>query len=120
MTAWKMPSGAMVQVHASFTHKFSETGIEIYGTKGSIRGRGIMTQLPVGTVELVDDDGARSIPYSDHDLYTRAVSLFVKSAMQGSRPAADGGDGIKSLAVALAVLRAAKDGSNVAVNYGGI
>lgn len=120
MAAWTMPSGVMVQVHASFAHKFSETGIEIYGTKGSIRGRGVMTQLPVGTVELVDDDGTRSIPYSDHDLYTRAVSLFVKSVKQGARPAADGVDGIKSLAVALAVLEAANSGSNVTVNYGGV
>jgi len=120
MTAWTMPSGAMVQVHASFTHKFSDTGIEFYGTKGSIRGRGIMTQLPVGSIELVDDDGSRSIPFDDHDLYTRAVDLFVKSVTEGSRPAADGVDGVKSLAVALAVLDAAKSRSTVAVNYGGM
>ena len=116
-----MSSGVMVQVHASFTHKFSETGIEIFGTKGSIRGNGIMTtQLPVGTVELIDAQGTRSVPFNDHDLYTRAVRLFVKSVTEGSPPAADGVDGVKSLAVALAVLEAAKCGKNVTVNYGGV
>jgi len=119
MTAWTMPSGVMVQVHASFTHKFSETGIEFYGTKGSIRGRGIMTQLPVGTIELIDDEGPKLIKFEDHDLYIRAVRLFEKSVSEGSSPAADGVDGIKSLAVALAVHEAAKSGSKVAVNYTG-
>ena len=50
----------------------------------------------------------------------RAVHLFVKSVTDGSRPAADGVDGVKSLAVALAVLGTAKCDKNVPVNYGGV
>ena len=119
MSAWSMESGAQIQVHASFTHKYAETGIQIYGTEGSIRGRGIMTQRPVGTVELVTEAGTEAIDYSTHDLYTRAVSLFESAARGEGVPAATGIDGVKSLAVALAVLQAADQGNRVSVDYYG-
>jgi 1,5-anhydro-D-fructose reductase (1,5-anhydro-D-mannitol-forming) len=119
MTIWRMPSGAMVQAHASFTHKFTETGIEIYGTEGTIRGPGIMTQRPAGTVELINSEGSHAVPFSDHGLYMRAVRKFEKSVSEGAKPAADGIDGIKSLAVALSVLEAAASGNTVSVDYAG-
>ena len=120
MTVWTMPSGIMVQVHASFTHRYAETGIEIYGSKGSIRGRGVMTQRPVGTLELVTEDGRQDIGFDTHDLYTRAVGLFETAAAGNGRPAADGVDGVKSLAVALAVRQAATQGARISVDYGGV
>ncbi|MCP4383308.1 MAG: Gfo/Idh/MocA family oxidoreductase [Hyphomicrobiales bacterium] len=120
MSAWSMESGAQVQVHASFTHRYAETGIEIYGSKGSIRGRGVMTQRPVGAIELMTDDGSKSIDFDIHDLYTRAVSLFDAAARGEGDPAASGIDGVKSLAVALAVLQAADRGNRVVVDYGGL
>ncbi len=119
MTAWTMHSGIMVQAQASFTHKFAETGIEIYGTKGSIRERGIMTQLPVGSIEFIGSEVSSVVSFRDHDRYTRAVRLFVDAIINEGKPTADGVDGIKSLAVALAVCEAAKSGKKVAVDYGG-
>tara|TARA_R110002124_G_scaffold73585_4_gene197343 strand:- start:9477 stop:10478 length:1002 start_codon:yes stop_codon:yes gene_type:complete len=119
MTAWTMPSGVMVLAHASFTHQFAETGLEIYGTTGSIRAKGIMTQRPIGSISLTDAEGSHPVSYSDHELYTRAVRLFGEAVTGGGRPGADGVDGIKSLAVALAVREAANSGAKVSVDYGG-
>jgi 1,5-anhydro-D-fructose reductase (1,5-anhydro-D-mannitol-forming) len=119
MTAWTMPSGVMVQVHASFTHRFAETGLEIYGSKGAIRGGGVMTQKPVGPLELVTAEGRRPVPFSPHSLYERAVALFVAATIENTPPAADGVDGVKSLAVALAVREAAVQGQQIIVDYGG-
>ena len=119
MTAWEMPSGAMVQVHASFNHQFTETGIEIYGSKGAIKGRGIMTQRPVGSLELIDADGRHDIAFSDHNLYARAAALFDGAVKGTGDPAASGQDGVKSLAIALAVIEAAKTGRKVTIDYGG-
>ncbi|KZM51800.1 Gfo/Idh/MocA family oxidoreductase [Labrenzia sp. OB1] len=119
MSVWSMPSGAMVESHESFTHPFAGTGIEFHGTKGSVFARNVMTQEPVGEVVVVDADGEHAVPFETHNLYEYALGLF-KYAVQGSGPpAADGVDGVKSLAIALAVREAARSGRAVAVDYGG-
>lgn len=120
MSVWTMPSGAMVQAHESFTHPFAGTGIEIHGIEGSIFARGVMTQRPVGEVSLVDAAGRHEVPFEGHDLYERAVRIFAEAAAGRGRPWADGVDGVKSLAVALAVRDAAETGRRVTVDYGGM
>ncbi len=119
MSVWTMPSGAMVQSHESFTHPFAGSGVELHGTDGSIFGRGIMTQRPVGELELVDAAGRHAVEFDRHDLYGRSVALFAEAVAGRGRPAADGVDGVKSLAVALAVREAARAGRAVRVDYAG-
>jgi len=119
MSVWTMPSGAMVMSHESFTHRFAGSGIEVHGTEGSIFARGVMTQRPVGEVELVTEKGREAVRYSTHNLYERAVGQFNDAVAGKGRPSADGWDGIKSLAVAMAVRDAAASGRKVAVNYEG-
>jgi len=118
MSVWTMPSGAMVMSHESFTHPHAGTGLEVHGTKGSIFARGVMTQAPVGEVELVTEAGREAVPYPDHDLYTYGVARFCAAVAGKGTPAADGADGVKSLSVALAVRAAAATGRRVSVAYG--
>lgn len=118
MTVWRMPSGVMVQAHESFTHKFPGTGIEFHGTEGTIRASDVMTQRPIGRVEVQTEAGVEEVSYSDHDLYTFSMAQFVAAMSGDGRPSADGTDGIKSLAVALAVKEAADTGRAVTVKYG--
>ena len=118
MSVWAMPSGAMVFSHESFTHPFAGSGLEVHGTQGSILARGVMTQNPVGAVELVTAAGRAAIPYPDHDLYTQGVAEFAAAARGQGAPAASGWDGVKSLAVALAVREAARTGARQTVRYG--
>lgn len=120
MSVWSMPSGAQVFAHDSFTHRFAGSGLEIHGTEGSIFGRGIMTQKPVGEIELVTAKGRERVPYPNYDLYTQAVMDFDAAVAGKGRPAADGIDGIKSLAVALAVRESARTGMKLRVDYGGV
>ena len=117
MSVWSMPSGAMVQTHESFTHKFAESGFEVHGTKASIIAKGVMTQRPVGEVRLVTEAGERAVPFADHNLYERAVGLFASAVAGQGKPAADGVDGVKSLAVAAVVAEAAETGARVSVRY---
>ena len=118
MSVWSMPSGAMVMSHESFTHPFAGSGFEVHGTEGSIFARGVMTQNPVGEVELVTAAGREAIPFPDHDLYTQGLADFGAAVRGQGRPAADGRDGVKSLAVALAVRAAAQSGTRQSVSYG--
>ncbi|MBK4215234.1 Gfo/Idh/MocA family oxidoreductase [Paracoccus caeni] len=120
MSVWSMPSGVQVFAHESFTHRLSGTGIEIHGTEGAIFAKGVMTQRPVGDIELRTDAGSEAISFPDHNLYIRGVGLFRDAVAGRGAPAADGVDGICSLAVANAVAEAAQTGRRVAVDYGGI
>ena len=119
MSVWAMPSGAQVFCHESFTHAFAGTGLEVHGTLGSIFGRGIMTQAPVGEIELVTAAGREAVPYDGTGLYVTGVAEFCAAVAGKGRPAADGVDGIKSLTVASAVKEAAQSGRKVAVDYVG-
>jgi 1,5-anhydro-D-fructose reductase (1,5-anhydro-D-mannitol-forming) len=120
MSVWTMPSGVMVQTHESFTHAHAGTGFEIHGSEGSIMARNVMTQDPVGQIILRTAEGEEEMTFSDHNLYTRSVSLFADAVRGAGRPSADGVDGVKSLAIAAAVAEAARSGRRVAVDYGGI
>ena len=65
------------------------------------------------------DIGVVSSAVDTHDLYTRALGLFAEAMAGRGRPSADGIDGVKSLAVALAVREAARTGRAVRVGYEG-
>jgi 1,5-anhydro-D-fructose reductase (1,5-anhydro-D-mannitol-forming) len=117
MSVWTMPSGAMVMAHESFTHPFAGSGLEVHGTEGSIFARGVMTQQPVGQVTLVTAQGREAVPYPTHNLYAQAVADFLSAVEGRGRVAADGQDGIASLAVALAVRQAAGTGTLQTVDY---
>lgn len=119
MSVWSMPSGAQVMAHESFTHAFAGTGLEIHGTEGSIFARDAMTQKPVGVVEIVTAAGREALQFPATDLYATGVGEFLAAVAGRGRPAADGADGVKSLAVALAVREAARTGQRVTVHYEG-
>jgi 1,5-anhydro-D-fructose reductase (1,5-anhydro-D-mannitol-forming) len=78
-----------------------------------------MTQQPVGDIELRKDSGREQVPFSNHNLYRQSVKRFQEAINGKGTPAADGWDGVKSLAVAEAVKEAAKTGRRIQVNYGG-
>ncbi|MBR0554448.1 Gfo/Idh/MocA family oxidoreductase [Ciceribacter sp. L1K23] len=120
MSVWTMPSGTMVMSHESFTHPFAGSGLEVHGTEGSIFARNVMTQNPIGEIELVTAAGRERVGYEPYDLYGEAVRCFHEAAAGRGEPAATGWDGVKSLAVALAVREAAATGARVDVHYGDV
>lgn len=118
MSVWTMSSGVMVMSHESFTHRYAGTGLEVHGSEGSIFATGVMTQRPVGQIELVTSAGRAVVPFEPYDLYTRGVAEFEAAVASTGRPAATGEDGVRSLAVALAVRQAAQSGQRQIVDYG--
>jgi 1,5-anhydro-D-fructose reductase (1,5-anhydro-D-mannitol-forming) len=120
MSVWTMPSGAMVLSHESFTHPFAGSGLEVHGTLGSIFARGVMTQAPVGDIELVTAAGRAAVAFPQHDLYAQGLRDFLSAVEGRGQPAATGRDGVASLAVALAVTRAARTGVRQSVDYGDV
>lgn len=118
MSVWAMPSGAMVFSHESFTHPFAASGLEVHGTEGSILARGVLSQEPVGEIDLITAQGTIRVEYDRSALYENVVRNFYAAVTGAAKPAASGRDGLKSLQIAYAVRDAARTGQRQTVNYG--
>jgi 1,5-anhydro-D-fructose reductase (1,5-anhydro-D-mannitol-forming) len=111
MAAIRYEHGVLVQTHDAFTVAHAGTGLEVHGTEGSIVATGVMTQDPVGTVVLRDGSGSREVEIPDRpDLYDTILRAFAEG-----RPTVSGVDGVRALAVALAVAESAATGRTVPV-----
>ncbi len=116
MGVMRLQSGALAQFHDAFTARHPYTGFEIHGTEGSLYGRDVMTQRPVGTVTLRRNGEETEIAVAHENLYERSVRLFNAAVRGEGSPAATANDGMRSLAVALAVREAAGTGQTVSVS----
>lgn len=113
MAVLRFDNGLLAQLHDAFTVGHAGTGIEIHGTSGSIFGRDVMTQKPIGSVWLRDAQGERECPVEHADLYAQGVQAFCRALETGSEPAATAQDGLRSLAVALAVAESCRTGRSI-------
>jgi 1,5-anhydro-D-fructose reductase (1,5-anhydro-D-mannitol-forming) len=109
-------SGLLAQLHDAFTVRYAGTGFEVHGTEGSLLARDVMIQPPVGEVRLRTEPGERVLPVEQENLYVRAVRRFHGAMLGTDTPAATGEDGVRSLALAVAVREAARSGRRVPVD----
>ena len=115
MGVMRFRDGVIAQFHDAFTAPHASTGFEVHGTEGSLYGREVMTQRPIGTVTIFRDGGEEAIPVEHENLYERSVRCFNAAIRGEGEPAATGADGVRSLAVALAVRESAQKGLTVQV-----
>ncbi|MDB5526476.1 MAG: fructose reductase [Rhizobium sp.] len=118
MGVLRFKSGVIAQFHDGFTTRYAETGFEVHGSEGSLVGRNVMTQSPVGTVTLRNADGEKVLPLDTRNLYETALDAFQNAIAGKGKPSATGEDGIWSLATGLAVVAAAKTGTAVKIESG--
>ena len=115
MGVMKFESGLLAQFHDAFTVKFAGTGFEVHGTEGSLVGSQCMTQKPIGTVLLRNEQGAREIHIEHCNLYERTLYNFHQAIKGQGQVSATGEDGLWSLATGLATIESVKSGQAVAV-----
>ncbi|MDM0111215.1 Gfo/Idh/MocA family oxidoreductase [Variovorax sp. J22R133] len=115
MAVLKFDNGVVAQLHDAFTVPYAGTGIEIHGDKGSVIGRNVMTQKPVGEVILRDAQGERTVTVEHESLYARGVAQFCAALRGQGQPSATALDGVRSLATALAIAEACRTGTSVRV-----
>ncbi|MDK1491044.1 Gfo/Idh/MocA family oxidoreductase [Sinorhizobium sp. 7-81] len=118
MGVLRFRSGVIAQFHDAFTTKYAETGLEVHGTEGSLIGRNVMTQRPVGTVVLRNEEGESELPLDHRNLYETALAAFHAAIEGKGAPSATGEDGVWSLAAGLAVAKAAATGMAVQIETG--
>jgi len=117
MAVLRFDNGVLAQLHDAFTVQHANTGLEVHGSEGSIVARDVMTQRPAGEIMLRNATGETTIPVEHENLYVRALRAFNAAVAGQGQPSASGEDGVKSLAVALAVQEAARTSGAVAVRY---
>ena len=115
MSVVRFSNGVLAQLHDAFTVKHAGTGIEIHGDRGSLIGRDVLTQQPIGEIFLRDAEGERPIAVTHESLYARGVAAFCAAIEGRGEPAATGLDGVRSLASAVAVLDSCRLGARVDV-----
>lgn len=111
-------SGLIAQFHDAFTIRHAGTGFEVHGTEGSLIGRDVMTQQPIGTVTLRTAGGETELQLDHANLYERALRNFHAAVRGEGQPSATAEDGIWSLAAGLAVREAAARHRTVAIDTG--
>ena len=117
MAALRFDNNVLAQLHDAFTIKFAGTGLEVHGTEGSIVGRNVMTQRPVGEVTLRNAAGETTFALEHENMYVRVLRAFVATVHGDGQPSATGEDGLRSLATALAVLESCRSGHRIPVRY---
>jgi len=116
MGVLRFENGVLAQFHDAFTVAHALTGLELHGTGGSLYATDVMTQEPVGQIILRRDGREEQIAIeAPEDLYARSVRLFDAAIRGDGQPSATGEDGIRSLAVALAVRESAATGRVVPI-----
>ena len=116
MGVMRFEDDVLASFHDAFTIPHAGTGLEIHGTLGSIFAREVMTPVPTGEVFLRRGNDSTSVDFGGHEsLYVRGLRAFHGAIRGDGAPAVTADDGIKSLAVALAVLESARTGRAVRV-----
>jgi 1,5-anhydro-D-fructose reductase (1,5-anhydro-D-mannitol-forming) len=116
MAVIRFRSGLLEQLHDAFTVRYAGTGFEVHGAEGSLIAQAVMTQPPIGEVRLRTEAGEQVLPLEQENLYVRAVRRFHRATRGEDTPAATGEDGVRSLALALAVREAAHTGRRTTVD----
>jgi 1,5-anhydro-D-fructose reductase (1,5-anhydro-D-mannitol-forming) len=119
MGVMRFGNGVLAQFHDAFTARHAVTGFEVLGSEGSLYGVDVMTQRPAGVVRVRREDREEIIPFEHENLYERSVRHFNAAARGDGAPAASGQDGVRSLAIALAVRESAASGQTVTVGEAG-
>jgi len=111
-------NGTLAMFHDAFTIKHAQTGVEVHGTEGSLIAKNVMTQDPVGEIYLSKNGVTSEVSLgSREDLYHHIVRHFNDAVRGRGQPFVSGEDGIRSLAVGLAVQESTKTGQRVPVKY---
>ncbi len=117
LSLWRFPSGLMASTHQAFNTPHASMGVEILGAAGSLRGHDVLNQRAMGSLSLHTAAGEAPQPLAMENLYVRGLREFHAAVAGRPNDLADGQAGLRSLAVALAILRSAQSGRAEAVQY---
>ena len=119
--AGRLSGDATLHLHDAFTTPHARTAFEVFGTAGSALATDAMSQTPDGEVVLRRDDreGVLVDVGERENLYVRGLRAFADAVAGHGAPPCTGEDGVRSLAVALAVGESLLTGRRVSLGISG-
>jgi 1,5-anhydro-D-fructose reductase (1,5-anhydro-D-mannitol-forming) len=119
--AGRLSGDATLHLHDAFTTPHARTAFEVFGTAGSALATDAMSQTPDGEVVLRRDDreGVLVDVGERENLYVRGLRAFADAVAGHGAPPCTGEDGVRSLAVALAVGESMLTGRRVSIGISG-
>lgn len=117
MSLWQFGSGLCAFTHQGFNTPHASNRLEILGDQASLEARGVLNQAPGGELVWRRSDGDLSLRLDHDNLYLRGLREMQRAIAGQPHDMATGEAGLKSLAVALALLESARSGRRVAVDY---
>jgi 1,5-anhydro-D-fructose reductase (1,5-anhydro-D-mannitol-forming) len=116
MTSAEWEDGVLVQTHDAYNNPHLPTSLHVLGTAGSLVAEDCNTGDPVGSVTLWRDHVAEPVELGQRDdLYEVTVRALAAAVAGEGQVIVTGDDGVRSLAVSLAVLESLRTGSRTQV-----
>ncbi|HEX7189719.1 MAG TPA: Gfo/Idh/MocA family oxidoreductase, partial [Actinomycetes bacterium] len=116
MTSAEWEDGVLVQTHDAYNNPHLPTSLHVLGTAGSLVAQDCNTGDPVGSVTLWRDHVAEPVELGARDnLYEVTVRALAAAVAGEGEVIVTGDDGVRSLAVSLAVLESLRTGSGAEV-----
>ena len=112
MAVIRYEGDVLCQVDVGWSVPFARNGLEIHGTEGSLVATNVMRADPGGTVALVDAAGEREIAVRapPRRLRGHPRGSFAAAVTDGGEPTISGLEGLRALAVALAIRESSRAG----------
>ena len=117
MSLWQFASGLCAFTHQGYNTPHASNRLEILGQQASLEARNVLNQTPGGELVWRRADGDLSLRLDHDNLYVRGLRELHQAIAGQPNDLASGEAGLKSLAVALAVLESARTGRRVPVSY---
>ena len=119
MTSAEWDGGVLVQTHDAYNNPHLPTSLHVLGTEGALVAEDCNTGDPVGTVTMWRGHAAEPVDLAPRDdLYEVTVRAFGAAVDGSGTVVVSGEDGVRSLAVSLAVLESLSTGARATVSPG--
>jgi 1,5-anhydro-D-fructose reductase (1,5-anhydro-D-mannitol-forming) len=116
MGVMRLSNGVLASFYDAFNVPYAGSSLEVHGSEGSIAIAEALDERLIARAVLRRADGEQPLDVGEQeDLYVYGLRRFAAAVAGQGTPAAGGEDGLRSLAVALAVRAAASGGHQATV-----
>jgi 1,5-anhydro-D-fructose reductase (1,5-anhydro-D-mannitol-forming) len=112
----RLSDGTLANISSHSLRMGTRPDWTVFGTGGWLDARGGTSPAPGDTLELHDDAGISRLAASTAPAYVTEVADFSEAVVSGTEPIASGIDGLRAVAVADALYRAAEERRSVRVD----
>lgn len=106
----RLTTGALASVMVNQKAPDYPPDLAVYGTRGCILGIGTTRPANDGELRVKTAEGERRSPCTSRDVYDRQVEAFNLAVLEAREPSASGLDGLRSVELAEAIMRSAREG----------